>query len=195
MNIHIASLRAALVALVTGLLLAPGLTTAAQADAPAPDEATVGYEVDFMTGMIDHHQMAIEMSQMCLEEAVHEELTIMCEDIIAAQSQEITTMQSWLQDWYDVDYAPTMSTADLTAVARVERLEASEFEIAFMRSMTKHHWRAVREAQQCVENAYHDELVALCEGIISTQLAEIEQLKTWLCEWYDRCGGRSADTA
>jgi uncharacterized protein (DUF305 family) len=195
MNIHIASLRAALVALVTGLLLATGLVAAAQADAPAPDEATARYEVDFMTGMIDHHQMAIEMSQMCLEKAVHEELTAMCEDIIAAQSQETTTMQSWLQDWYDVDYAPTMNTGDMKSMERLERLEASDFEIAFMRSMTRHHWKAVREAQQCVENAYHDELVALCEGIISTQLAEIEQLKTWLCEWYDRCGGRPAGTA
>ena len=144
MNNHTASLRTALVALVTGLLLAPGLIAAAQADAPAPDEATARYEVDFMTGMIDHHQMAIEMSQMCLEKAVHEELTAMCEDIIAAQSQETTTMQSWLQDWYDVDYAPTMNTGDMKSMERLERLEASDFEIAFMRSMTKHHWRAVR---------------------------------------------------
>jgi uncharacterized protein (DUF305 family) len=78
----------------------------AVANEPAPTRAQAQYEIRFMTDMIDHHQMAINMSQICLTNATHEELKAMCADIIAAQQQEIVTMQTWLQDWYGVSYAP-----------------------------------------------------------------------------------------
>lgn len=38
--------------------------------------------------MIDHHQMAIEMAELCLTRAIHEELRATCENIIATQSAE-----------------------------------------------------------------------------------------------------------
>ena len=46
---------------------------------------------------------------------------------------------------------------------------------------------AVKQATKCTEQAYHDDLVNMCENIIATQQAEIEQMQTWLCEWYDIC--------
>lgn len=186
-----AVIAAALLAAAT--LLAP--SAPARADAPAPDRQTARYEVDFMTGMIDHHQMAIMMSRMCLDKAVHDDLEEMCEDIIAAQQQEIATMQEWLSDWYDVDYEPQLTEGDMRSMHRFERLEGEDFEVAFMRSMIRHHKKAVTEARGCVDRADHDELVEMCEDIIDVQLAEIEQLQTWLCEWYDRCTGRRGDTA
>ena len=51
---------------------------AAVADAPASSEQTARFEVDFLTGMIDHHHMAVMMSQMCLEKAVHDDLVAAC---------------------------------------------------------------------------------------------------------------------
>ncbi|MDP8927637.1 MAG: DUF305 domain-containing protein, partial [Actinomycetota bacterium] len=51
-----------------------GWAVPASAEAPAPDPATARYEIDFMSNMIDHHHMAIEMSEICLERAVHHEL-------------------------------------------------------------------------------------------------------------------------
>ena len=176
------------------LALAGALATgsAARADAPAEDQRTARYEVDFMTGMIDHHTMAIMMSEMCLEKAVHPELKGMCEEIIAAQEAEIEQMQTWLEDWYGVTYEPQMN---MNRMQRFERLEGADFEIAFMESMQRHHFRAVGEAEKCLERAEHDELLAMCDDIIEVQLAEIAQLQTWLCEWYDRCGGRPVETA
>ena len=184
-----------LAALVAGLLLLLGLRAPTYAEAPSPDKAAARYEVDFMTTMIDHHQMAIDMSQICLDKVAHPELRSMCKQIIAAQSQEITTMQSWLQDWYGVSHSPSMSTGNMKSMSRLQDLQGADFEITFMRTMTRHHWAAVREAGKCVENAYHKELVSLCDGIVSGQLAEIRQLNTWLCQWYDRCGGWPTETA
>lgn len=180
--------KVSLVLLVLIAVSLAGPARLARAEAPAPERATARYEVRFMENMIDHHAMAIMMAEMCLERAFHPALISMCQDIIAAQSQEIATMQSWLQDWYSVTYAPHMSPGQQQSMERqAMRLSPEEFEIWFMRNMIRHHEQAIREARECLERAYHPELRALCQNIMETQQAEIEQLQAWLCAWYGIC--------
>lgn len=65
-------------------------TAAASAQiAAAPERSAARFEIGFMTDMIDHHMMAIEMATICLDEAVHDELRQLCEEIIATQSAGI----------------------------------------------------------------------------------------------------------
>lgn len=171
---------------------APAL--AAQMNGPiastaAPDRSTAKYEQQFMTSMIDHHQMAIEMAELCLDRAVHRQLVKTCESIIATQSAEVRQMQTWLQEWYGVSYAPQMKPREAREVEALASLTGEAFEIRFMEMMIQHHRAAVRDAEECVRTAYHPELVQLCENIIAAQTAEIEQFEQWLCQWYARCGG------
>ena len=140
-----------------------------------------------MTGMIDHHQMAIEMAQICIEKAQHPELRQMCRNIIATQTAEIRQMQTWLQDWYGISYVPTMKPGDQKMLERLASLNGAEFEIEFMEMMIKHHEKAIKEGRHCLDKAFHAELRALCERIIAAQAAEIAQMQTWLCQWYGRC--------
>ena len=56
-----------------------------------------------------------------------------------------------------------------------------------MEMMIRHHRAAVREGERCQERASHEELIALCHNIVTTQSAEIEQMQTWLCQCYGRC--------
>lgn len=144
-----------------------------------------------MTGMIDHHQMAIEMSEICLTKAVHEELRQLCESIIAAQSREIQQMQNWLQNWYSISYSPQMSNRAQKDLERLSSLSGAEFEIMFMEMMIQHHEAAVNEGRTCLDRAYHRQLIRLCENIIASQSAEIAQMQEWLCQWYGRCGRTS----
>jgi len=172
-------------------LVAVGFSAApAAADEPAPDRATARFEVDFLVGMIDHHAMAVEMADICLDKAVHEDLRAMCESIKTSQSRQIEEMQSWLADWYGVTHEPEMKPGDMRQMERLASLSGAEFEIEFMESMIKHHRKAIREGETCLREAYHDDLIGLCENIIATQSAEIAQMQQWLCQWYDRCRGR-----
>lgn len=61
-------------------------------------------EVRFMTEMIDHHQMAVTMSEKLLKEVEHEELKELCENIITSQRGEIEQMQGWLKEWYGIEH-------------------------------------------------------------------------------------------
>lgn len=176
----------AAIALATAAVLGVSAVPAS-AGGPAPDERTADYETDFMKGMIDHHQMAIEMSEICLEKAVHQELRRKCEDIIGAQSAERNQMQSWLDDWYGIEYAPQMTAGEERKLDKLSSMNGADFEIAFMRSMIRHHSKAIREAETCLDRAYHEELRDLCSNIIETQSAEIELFERWLCDWYRRC--------
>lgn len=177
-----------LVALLVALLVAASPATAS---APAPEKATAKFEVDFLTGMIDHHAMAIHMSEMCVDKAVHAELHAMCEDIIAAQSEEIETMQSWLQDWYGISHEPEMNRGHMRQMEVHASYTGARFEIHFMESMIRHHRTAIVEAELCLRRAGHEELRAMCQEIIEMQSAEIAQMQAWLCEWYGRCRGQS----
>jgi uncharacterized protein (DUF305 family) len=100
--------------LIFGLIVLTFSAFAASAAlADGPSEARVGRaEMRFMQGMIDHHQMALDMANDCLAKAVTESVRTMCQSVIDEQSAEIATMQSWLQAWYSVDYLP-MSMMDM----------------------------------------------------------------------------------
>ncbi|MFZ1372294.1 DUF305 domain-containing protein [Nostocoides sp.] len=179
----------------SSLVLFSVVAPSARANAPAQDPKVADFEVDFMTDMIDHHAMAVMMAESCVQKAVHEDLASMCESIGATQSQEILQMQSWLAEWYGDSHEPQMTTGQKRSMAHLDRLEGEEYEIAFMRSMIRHHWSAVREAARCLDNAEHPELLSLCESIEAAQLEEIARMQGWLEQWYDVRGGRPADTA
>lgn len=157
------------------------------ASAPAPSTAAARYEVKFMMDMIDHHHMAIMMAELCVEKAVHGELAALCEDIIAAQQAEIEQMQTWLASWYGISYEPQMKPGDMRMMEKLAAMSPEEFEIAFMEMMIKHHAKAVKEGEQCLDKAYHADLQQLCENIIETQMQESALMQSWLCEWYGVC--------
>lgn len=170
-----------------GLVLALCVAGPATADSPAPTRAQAHYEVRFMTGMIDHHAMAVGMSELCLVKAVHEELRVLCSQIMQVQLAEISTLQSWLQDWYGISHSTQMPAGMQQRMDRMAQLSSEEFEIEFLKSMIRHHWGAVVSASGCLDRAYHPELIEMCADIVEAQVAEITVMRSWLCQWYGIC--------
>ncbi len=53
-------------------------------------------DIDFMQGMIPHHQGAIDMAEIVLKYGKDPETKKLAEEIIKAQTAEITFMKEWL---------------------------------------------------------------------------------------------------
>lgn len=74
----------------------------------------------------------------------------------------------------------TPAAADAPATSE----ETANFEVDFLKNMIDHHSMAIMSAQTCLEKADHQELESLCQSIIDSQSSQIEQMQTWLQDWY-----------
>lgn len=195
----------ALIAFILSALVLP----AAFADDPTEGRSGRA-ELRYMEGMIDHHQMAVDMANDCLAKATSEDLKTICQNIIDAQSAEIAQLQDWLLNWYNVQYEPVpMMTEDdgmggmdhggmagmphtdppmmMGMMAGLNRVEGIEYDIAWAESMIDHHDDAIHMSERLLsripEGEGHTDLRALAEKIIEDQTAEIDTLEGLIAAW------------
>lgn len=169
---------------VPAIALALALPVLGSLPALTPSQAS--FEQRFLQSMIEHHTMAVEMAQVCVNtQNVRAELTSLCGQIIKSQTAEIQMMKNWLQSWYGVTHTARMFNGDMQNMRRLDALSGDTFSAEFMLEMITHHAMAVMQGAGCLERAYHRELLEMCSNMISSQAQEIRQMRIWLMDWYE----------
>ena len=76
-------------------------STMSMADMNTELENKTGDDFDkaFIEMMIEHHQGAVDMAILAKTRAKHDEIKTLSQDIISAQTNEISQMQQWQMDW------------------------------------------------------------------------------------------------
>lgn len=167
---------------VTLALVLAGCTAAVETDYNAADEM-------FVTGMIPHHEQAVEMSEILLaKDGVDDRVVALAERIQDAQQPEIDLMTSWLEDWgldFDMGGMPgmdhggdgMMSDDDLAALDAASGDDASAL---FLEQMIEHHEGAIEMSQQELDNGQNADALELAQQIIDAQTAEIAEMQDLL---------------
>ena len=130
----------------------------------------------FALAMIPHHQQALEMSQIALENTSNPGVLEIANIIIAEQVAEIEMMTPWLEDVV-VDYDMTMD--GMLTASQIEELRSakdSEFDALFSQFMIMHHEGAIAMANKVIDS----EDIFLSElgyQIIEQQTKEISLLQ------------------
>ena len=195
-----ARIAAVLVALATALFVSACSEPASDShtdhqnsDEPVVTGQPAGYNADdvaFATNMIPHHQQAVDLSALVPDRSTNPEVTKLASDIAAAQGPEIETMKVFLVQWNENPDTKTGSghgghgamqgMVDEAAMARLASLKGAEFDTLWLQSMIGHHEGAIEMAKAEVANGENVDAKGLANDIITTQQAEIGQMKQML---------------
>jgi len=202
---------------VTAIALAVSLAWGMPAAAMEPGATqSAKFEQQYLRFVIDHHYGALRMAELAAGTNVHRSAAIVPNEGTSptpasrttvakaaldevksigrkdnrVQREEILAAQRMLMKWYRTTHTPKLSADSEAMIAILEGAPAgAEFDKAFLRHMSHHHYGVLGPSVQCVvgANVAHRELQRYCQGIVEGQMMEIDEMRHLLCERYSDC--------
>jgi uncharacterized protein (DUF305 family) len=143
----------------------------------------------FINAIVPHHQGAIEMARVALENAEHEEIQEVSRNIVSTQQSEIEELKSIKQEEFGTSNVPMeMSMEQMRGMGMMmdpqSLADENPFDEAFIDAMIPHHQSAIGMAGVANEKSKNPRIKELAQNITSAQKREIEQMRGWRREWY-----------
>ena len=143
----------------------------------------------FVDAMVPHHQGAIEMAQIALENAEHPEILALAKDVVSAQETEIEQLKAIKQGQFGTsEVSMDMSDEEMQGMGMMmapEDLANQEpFDKAFIDNMIPHHESAISMTNVALTESENPKIQEIAAAIVDAQEREIEQMRTWRDEWY-----------
>jgi uncharacterized protein (DUF305 family) len=141
----------------------------------------------FVDAMVPHHEGAVEMAQVALDRAEHEEVRTLAREIIDAQRAEIELFGEMREELGGT--TTEMSQEEMEGMMGMpmdprQLAQERPFDRAFIDAMIPHHESAIAMAEVALEESEDPEIRKIAEDIVSAQEREIEQMRRWRQEWY-----------
>lgn len=145
----------------------------------------------FVDAMVPHHEGAVEMAEVALENAEHEEIGTLARDIIDAQRAEIELFGEIREELGGS--TTEMSREEMEGM--MGNMDAGElaqqrpFDKAFIDAMIPHHESAIAMANVALQESEDPEILRIAGEIVDAQEREITQMQAWRAEWYPESHG------
>ena len=162
-------------------------------------------DVDFLQGMIVHHEQAIFMSEMADERTNNKSILDLAKRIDASQKDEINFMESWLNDRNEFNgtqidkhnnhnghklhkHVSMVGMASPKQLKDLSTSDSTNFDRLFLQLMINHHDGAlemVEELKKYPGNTYDPILNEFVSDLINDQGVEIERMNNLLTDLSD----------
>jgi len=143
----------------------------------------------FIDAMVPHHQGAIAMANVALENAEHEEIKELSRNIVSTQHAEIEELKAIKKEEFGKSEVPMeMSKEQMRDMGMMMDPQAladdDPFDQAFIDAMIPHHRSAIEMAKVANQESENPRIKELVQYIVSDQKGEIEQMRRWQEQWY-----------
>ena len=185
MQINIDKKTGTLLGVIAALVLAVVFLLAGNSSMPmdhsSHSSAMSSDETMFAQMMIPHHEQAVTMSELALENTTNPDVIALATAIRDAQAPEIKQMQGWLDGkseshMHDMEMGGMLTDAELAELAS---LKDAAFDQTFLTAMIAHHEGAIEMAAM-IKDSTKPEVEKLYKNIVTSQSAEIEEMKALL---------------
>lgn len=144
-------------------------------------------DLDFMQGMVPHHEGAIDMAKAVLQYGKDPDVKTLAEGVIKAQEGEIAFIKGWLGriDQNALVVMPDSVKANEQAMAAMKTMAApysGDADTDFLKSMIPHHQGAIDMAKVALQFAKDPDVLKLAQDIITAQEGEIKVMTDWLAK-------------
>ena len=175
---------------------APGEPSKSLDEEDATNIANTSYikaDVNFLQGMIIHHQQAIVMSNMAENRTNNKVILELAKRIEVSQEDEINFMGSWLKERDEYEnkindhnhmdhmHLKMVGMASKIQLDKLEMSDSSDFDRLFLQLMIAHHDGAlemVKELKKYPGSAYDPILNEFVSDLVNDQGIEIERMNT-----------------
>lgn len=146
-------------------------------------------DIEFVQGMIPHHDQAIEMAAMVPLVDVSAVTAEFADEIRAAQEPEIAEMRALLSSWgekedvhamHDIHSSSTHGMMTDEEFSLLTSKTGQEFEISWLRAMIKHHEGAITMSEKVLTDGANPSVRAMASAILAAQRDEIERMNSQL---------------
>ncbi len=146
-------------------------------------------DIDFVRGMVPHHQGAVDMIAVLKKHGKDEKLLKLADYMSRMQQVEIAQMKRWLEVRDNAKLAAAKEgdkivaeyEAAMQAMHKAMNINyTGNADIDFMNGMIPHHEGAIAMAEILLKHGKNETLRQLARDIIRSQRQEIAIMKEWL---------------
>lgn len=146
-----------------------------------PTKQQAKFEKDFLKKMMDRHQRGINLATWIDASTTVTEVNAFCQNFIAREQDEMTSMSTMLYNWYQIAYTPKNKPVGGDEIEDMEDTDSPyEFAVEALSALKGYDKNEMAQMKQPAKKAFHAELKAFSEQLLSIDKAEVAVLQQYI---------------